>query len=722
MGWKDLSELHIASKGTKDDVLFDRVLQGKIAQARWELAKEREERNSFKSGSDPLPPESDLNESFPVYKVRGIKELNEDESQEGWFCPLFMRAGDSTIFGGAAKESGKTMFYAHMLKCVHDGKPFMGMPTRKSGALVLTEQGTNILEAIRKAGIEDDDEIYFGFYRDLARQDWASVMAAAVETCEKLGVKILVVDTFGAFAKLRGSDENLSGEIIECMEPVLDVARVRGLHVSILHHTGKDGDLRGSSAFKQDPDCIWTLKRPVGDHGPNVRALEGMGRYDEVNTYFNLALEADGYRRLGTNSQIERAAATNKLLEMLPVGEENAKRRTALIEEVSDSVGVSQTTVRRALEDLIENHRVHQGRLHETGRPQVLWKPDPKRIPRVVRFEALSKEDQRRLEAGELPGTVYAGRGKRGTKLKRSKYANPFIVGKDGDRSECIEKFKHYLEGPVVNHEGKVFDGRHLLQDLHEIRGMTLCCHCSPQACHCDELLRRANDTPTAFFKSDTHPIPSESDLKKNPRGGVGTEIPANTHILEDESFKSGGASGAQNASGGDLKDFSPSQLVKTPANLITTLRYLEDSEWVAIDIETSPSAGWKTEVLSKYRDQLSGLKKRPKVKSRKTRLAKIKERTYSHYATDTDVALPRVISVAAGTTNVLVDVTKVDPTPLLELLKTKTIVAHNAVFDLGVLRARYNYTHEGRILDTQLLYTLYHYAEGGQRTKSFRQ
>ena len=60
--------------------------------------------------------------------------------------------------------------------------------------------------------------------------------------CERLGVKILVVDTLTAFAELHGSDENLSGEIIARMKPVLSAARVHGLHVSILHHTGKDGD------------------------------------------------------------------------------------------------------------------------------------------------------------------------------------------------------------------------------------------------------------------------------------------------------------------------------------------------------------------------------------------------------------------------------------------------------------------------------------------------
>jgi len=73
-----------------------------------------------------------------------------------------------------------------MLKCVHDGKPFMRMPTINSGALVLTEQGTNILESTAKAGISDDDEIYFAFYKDLVNENWNDLLEAAVTVCERL--------------------------------------------------------------------------------------------------------------------------------------------------------------------------------------------------------------------------------------------------------------------------------------------------------------------------------------------------------------------------------------------------------------------------------------------------------------------------------------------------------------------------------------------------------
>jgi hypothetical protein len=102
-------------------------------------------------------------------------------------------------------------------------------------------------------------------------------------------------------------------------------------------------------------------------------------------------------------------------------------------------------------------------------------------------------------ESGE-PYDEYCGRGKRGTGLKRGKYHNPFQMDtdkekRDGTREEVIEKFERHLYGPVENYKGEIFDGRHLLADIGELRGKVLCCHCAPLPCHCDVLVRLANAT-----------------------------------------------------------------------------------------------------------------------------------------------------------------------------------------------------------------------------------
>jgi DNA polymerase I-like protein with 3'-5' exonuclease and polymerase domains len=112
-------------------------------------------------------------------------------------------------------------------------------------------------------------------------------------------------------------------------------------------------------------------------------------------------------------------------------------------------------------------------------------------------------------------------------------------------------------------------------------------------------------------------------------------------------------------------------------------------------------------------------LKSKPKRERQRAQWDKFKERAYKKYATDTDVAVPRLMSLATqGGLNEVIDLTKVDVGPLLDVLRTKTLIAHNSAFDLGVLRSRYGYVHEAPIQDTQLLYLLHHYADGGERTK----
>jgi hypothetical protein len=132
-----------------------------------------------------------------------------------------------------------------------------------------------------------------------------------------------------------------------------------------------------------------------------------------------------------------------------------------------------------------DNYRPFRLTLEIAGSAGSAGSPPPEdgEEPKVVSYES-----------GE-PYDVYVGRGKRGTGLKKSKWHNPFKVGtkdekRDGTPVEVVEKHTRYiLEGPVENYEGKVFDGRHLLDELPELIGKTLCCHCAPEPCHADLLL-----------------------------------------------------------------------------------------------------------------------------------------------------------------------------------------------------------------------------------------
>jgi hypothetical protein len=73
-----------------------------------------------------------------------------------------------------------------------------------------------------------------------------------------------------------------------------------------------------------------------------------------------------------------------------------------------------------------------------------------------------------RKTAGYRGGLVFA----------ESKWANPFQVGRDGDRPTVIEKYREHLTSR-----------QDLMDSLPELAGRALGCWCAPLACHGDVLV-----------------------------------------------------------------------------------------------------------------------------------------------------------------------------------------------------------------------------------------
>lgn len=72
-------------------------------------------------------------------------------------------------------------------------------------------------------------------------------------------------------------------------------------------------------------------------------------------------------------------------------------------------------------------------------------------------------------------GSVYVGR--------PTKWGNPFVAGRDGDRARCVELFQAWLRSQSG-----------LMEGVRELRGRDLVCWCPlDEACHAQVLLDVAN-------------------------------------------------------------------------------------------------------------------------------------------------------------------------------------------------------------------------------------
>jgi hypothetical protein len=72
-----------------------------------------------------------------------------------------------------------------------------------------------------------------------------------------------------------------------------------------------------------------------------------------------------------------------------------------------------------------------------------------------------------------------------------SDWGNPFRIGIDGTRAECIKKYREYINGR-----------KDQFHKLYKLKGKALACHCKPQACHGDVLVELLEgDTWKLFFE-----------------------------------------------------------------------------------------------------------------------------------------------------------------------------------------------------------------------------
>jgi hypothetical protein len=104
------------------------------------------------------------------------------------------------------------------------------------------------------------------------------------------------------------------------------------------------------------------------------------------------------------------------------------------------------------------------------------------------------------VHINKQPYDIYIGRH---PDLIIGKWGNPYTHHAEKDtlakyivstRKEAIEKYREYI----------LFgEGKHLLNDLHELKGKTLGCWCKPKSCHGDilvELVQKYVPDTNEFF------------------------------------------------------------------------------------------------------------------------------------------------------------------------------------------------------------------------------
>ena len=79
--------------------------------------------------------------------------------------------------------------------------------------------------------------------------------------------------------------------------------------------------------------------------------------------------------------------------------------------------------------------------------------------------------------------------------MRPSKWGNPFVIGRDGNRADVINKYRAW----IVQRPKLIAAAR------AELKGKDLVCCCSPLDCHGHVLIELINDEEDAFAEYDKY-------------------------------------------------------------------------------------------------------------------------------------------------------------------------------------------------------------------------
>jgi hypothetical protein len=312
--------------------------------------------------TEPVEPEHAL-------RVRRFSDLGHLAPEPEWLWEGLLARGALTMLAGHPYV-GKSMLVSGLLKAMESGAPFLGRATRSATALLVTEEHEVTLrpraERLRLLELRSE---FVGRSEGVFRVDWPRLIDEAGTHALRSGHDLLVIDTFTGLAGLGAEEENDAGAITERLHP-LQAAAGEGLAVLFLHHLNKNGQPRGSSAFRGVTDTAIRMHR---DRGKKQFSLTVESRFASAPSLKGTLIESDegtSYidvdERKGLKQPIEANGGTqDPLFDAL----RNAGRAGLSYEEIRAIPGLSVYRAKRRFPGWYEEQKIHREESGVKGAP-----------------------------------------------------------------------------------------------------------------------------------------------------------------------------------------------------------------------------------------------------------------------------------------------------------------------------------------------------------------
>jgi hypothetical protein len=301
--------------------------------------------------------------------VTGAEVAAKAPESVPWLVRGFVARGAITELSAKVK-AGKTTFATHLVRAVLEGRPFLGAATCATPVVYLTEQTlVSFRVAMQRSDLVGRPDVSVLCWNETVGMAWPEIVGEVLLESQELGAGLLGVDTIAQFAGLTGDAENNSGDALEAMHPLQQMA-AKGLAVLMLRHERKSGGEvgdsgRGSSAFAGAVDVVLSLRRAEGNSRKSVRVLHALSRFSETPPELMVELTESGFVALGSTSDVLYQEARDSIVSNAPTTEAEAVE----LGDLNESGEVRRATLQRIVKELLKAGNLRRVGKGKRGEP-----------------------------------------------------------------------------------------------------------------------------------------------------------------------------------------------------------------------------------------------------------------------------------------------------------------------------------------------------------------
>jgi DNA-binding HxlR family transcriptional regulator len=286
--------------------------------------------------------------------------LAEPEEAVAWLVEGLLPSGGVSLLAAKPKV-GKSTTARCLALCVARGAPFLGRATVQGPVvyLALEEKRAEVAKHFRRLGATEADPIHI--HVGAAPEAALEALAAVID---EYYPALVIVDPLLRLVRVR--DANDYAEVTRALEPVIELARLSGSHIMLIHHANKGertgGDaILGSTALFGAVDTALIMKRNPID---GQRTIESIQRYgvDLPESVIVLDEETGRVTLAGTVAERRQREAEDAVLSVL-------SDRPMTEQEVREAVQMQGLVVSRALRSLVERGLVERTGTGRRGDP-----------------------------------------------------------------------------------------------------------------------------------------------------------------------------------------------------------------------------------------------------------------------------------------------------------------------------------------------------------------